>query len=682
MRAARAWVSPVVAAALFVLLLGIGRAGVQQAVTRALGAVGCTVVQRPAAPGSAVDWMWSGGVTTTRTRIVTKLARASDQVRIAYAAEPGLRAPQFSAMASAQADSGFVVSTLLDDLAPATEYVYAVEVDGVIDSALRGRFRTFGHAPFSFDVVLAGDAALDSDAPVFDAMAALTPDLYLNMGDLFYADITTNNVDCFRAAFDRTLRAPRQANLYRSVPVAYVWDDHDFGPNNSDSTSPARAAARQAYRQMTPHYELAAGSGDQPIYQAFTVGRVRFILTDLRSARAPAIQFDGPGKSMLGEAQKAWFKAELLAAKERYPVIVWVSSVPWIASPLFFADHWGGYSAERAELARFIEENRIHGLVMLAADSHMVAVDDGRHNIYGPAQTPLFPVLHAAALNREGSVKGGPYSHGAFASPTAADGQFGLLRVEDRGDDKVCVSFSGRRLPAGANATVELVNWQHCFAADPVFAVRADLSFQNGVAPHAAYTLTAEATIVQADPQASQRAAAGCRVDGDDPPGAGHDVATLLRWDLGAVPPGARVKQAQIGLHVTDASDGPYQVYAMARDWSPQAVTWSQSRAGQAWLSAGAQGAGDREPAVLASLGRMAAGDNEFSLNEAGVAAIQQWIQEPAANLGLIIAGTSTRDGLDFLCGANAPAAQRPRLTLDLLIEAGHRLYLPLLQAR
>lgn len=43
-----------------------------------------------------------------------------------------------------------------------------------------------------------------------------------------------------------------------------------------------RTRARLAYQQFFPHYPLAAGSGNVPIQQAFTVGRVRFIITDLR----------------------------------------------------------------------------------------------------------------------------------------------------------------------------------------------------------------------------------------------------------------------------------------------------------------------------------------------------------------------------------------------------------------
>lgn len=76
---------------------------------------------------------------------------------------------------------------------------------------------------------------------------------------------------------------------------------------------------------------------------------------------------------------------------------------------------------------------------MLAGDAHMVALDDGTNSGYGPSGKG-FPVLHASALDRPGSVKGGPYSDGTF--PGA--GQFGLLRVTDTGGKSITVELSGQ----------------------------------------------------------------------------------------------------------------------------------------------------------------------------------------------------------------------------------------------
>jgi hypothetical protein len=67
---------------------------------------------------------------------------------------------------------------------------------------------------------------------------------------------------------------------------------------------------------------------------------------------------------------------------------------------------------------------------MVAGDAHMLAIDDGTNSDYSDGGDAGFPVLQAAALDRPGSVKGGPYSEGTY--PGA--GQFALMTIEDSGD--------------------------------------------------------------------------------------------------------------------------------------------------------------------------------------------------------------------------------------------------------
>lgn len=177
-----------------------------------------------------------------------------------------------------------------------------------------------------------------------------------------------------------------------------------------------------------------------PIYQAFTVGRVRFILTDTRSERDPDTDVDDASKSMLGDTQKAWFKQQLLDAKGRYPVIVWVNSGPWIDAAGAGKDTWGGFSTERRELADFIVTNDIQGLLMVSGDAHSIAIDDGTHSDYSSNGDGGFPVFHAAPLDKRPEPKDGPYSQGT----SDASGQFGLVTIDDDGGDAITVTLSGQ----------------------------------------------------------------------------------------------------------------------------------------------------------------------------------------------------------------------------------------------
>jgi hypothetical protein len=213
------------------------------------------------------------------------------------------------------------------------------------------------------------------------------------------------------------------------VPVDYVWDDHDYGPDDADAASPSRMAARRAYRQAVPHPPLPAG-GSGAIHHAFTIGRVRVVVTDTRSERTEY--------TMLGAAQREWLVGELRRAGE-YALMVWVNPDPWIDAERPGEDTWGGYAGERQLIADTIAGARVRNLVMVSGDAHMVAIDDGTNSDYATAGDGGFPVLHAAALDRRGKIKGGPYSEGAYPGP----GRFGLVQVDDRGS-AVSVELSGR----------------------------------------------------------------------------------------------------------------------------------------------------------------------------------------------------------------------------------------------
>jgi alkaline phosphatase D len=193
---------------------------------------------------------------------------------------------------------------------------------------------------------------------------------------------------------------------------------------------------------------------------------------------------------MMGAQQKEWFKRELLEANGRYPLICWVSTVPWIGlaganvyravrtnefgfihhtnligrtnsgafgsrtnasqgvrgrgrtAPRPDEDHWSVFATERREIADFIKANHITGVCILHGDSHMLAADDGSNSDYATGGGAPIPVMCGGPLDQEPSLKGGPYSQGVYRVRKGESG-FGLLTVDDRGD-RINVYYSGR----------------------------------------------------------------------------------------------------------------------------------------------------------------------------------------------------------------------------------------------
>lgn len=424
-----------------------------------------TVAGAGARQGGIVRWMWSGALAPGSVTVVAKVTGATPDVRLRVRASTDGREHVVPPDAPRVGEDIFRFS--VTGLAPATRYTYQV-VLGDVPWPVEGAFRTTAPGPHDAVVIFGSCASTGSNASVWDTMRAVRPDLVVHMGDLHYENITRNEPHRFHAAFDRCLTSPRQGAFFRQVPVAYVWDDHDFGGDESDRLSPSAPAAHAAYRACVPHYPLATGAG-APIYQAFDIGRVRFIVTDVRSARDAA---DGARpRTMLGPTQLTWLLGELEAASRTAPLVVWANGVPWITKRDETTPHgWAPFAEERKLIAAHIERLGLtRRLIMISGDAHMVAIDDGTNSQYADADGPGFVVAHGASFDRFRRNKGGPYSQGS----RAGRGQFGELRVVDTGERLeatitcrdsrgrqidnlslrlVCAGSTGAVAPAGASA--------------------------------------------------------------------------------------------------------------------------------------------------------------------------------------------------------------------------------------
>ncbi len=382
----------------------------------------------PEVPADMVEWVWLGALGPDGVTAVVGLVEGRTG-EVALVVEPAAGGAPTRARARGGADPAHRVRA--GGLVPDTEYAFHVEVDGQPDRGRgRGRFRTAPDGPASFRFVVGACARTGSNGAVFDALAAEDPLFYLNLGDIHYANLSSTDPADHRAAYERLLTRPAQAALYRRVPIAYVWDDHDYGENDSAGDAPGRAAVRRAYRQVVPHHPLVI-EDDGPIHQAFTIGRVRFVLTDSRSERT--------GTTMLGGPQLEWLVDELVRASQTHALVIWGNPVPWNGEPDPGADGWRGFPDERRQIADALAAAEVDNLVMVAGDAHMVALDDGSNTDFSTDGSGGFPLLHAAALDRRGQVKAGPYSAGAFPG----GGRYGVVDVVDDGTT-VAVTLTGR----------------------------------------------------------------------------------------------------------------------------------------------------------------------------------------------------------------------------------------------
>jgi phosphodiesterase/alkaline phosphatase D-like protein len=142
---------------------------------------------------------------------------------------------------------------------------------------------------------------------------------------------------------------------------------------------------------------------------------------------------------MMGAEQLSWFLNEIKESSEKYPLVIWVSSVPYTAEKKEGEDDWGGFTYERRVIANFIKKNDINNLMIVSGDAHSVLHNQGLENNYSDYEGDgLFEVLASPLDNWATSVKGGPWTQ--VYRPKKGELVYGLLEV-DYSNNKTTVYF-------------------------------------------------------------------------------------------------------------------------------------------------------------------------------------------------------------------------------------------------
>lgn len=415
-----------------------------------------------------------GGVTSSTAQVKAEIA--GTVARLAVSETSDLAQPLWFDPESTSSDG--VYEFAATGLSATTQYFYGVEDDGLLDTTTTGRFRT--HAPvgtpWSHTVATIGDAGLAPDypgsgselvptrisnAPTFDTVRLANPDMIAHLGDLCYYDLGSGDhgvvgggsLDNYRRLYTDIFAQARQHELYRDVPWAYMWDNHDFGYTGtfSDGLHVGKAAAAQAYRERVPHYDTPEPSGSP--YQSWQMGRVLYILSDTRYNRSDGAEVDSPTKSILGTSQKAWFKNLLETTTAE--ALVWLMPTPWLHTSLS-GHNWGSFTFERDELAEFLSTTLVpasdgartwnQSMVQVTGDIHSLGLCSSGNNPFGG-----FPVMLCASIDATPSGDATFYDIGYQPGRD----QWGTVGINDDGD-QIILTLTGwaGTAPWGALQTV------------------------------------------------------------------------------------------------------------------------------------------------------------------------------------------------------------------------------------
>jgi hypothetical protein len=225
---------------------------------------------------------------------------------------------------------------------------------------------------------------------------------------------------------------------------------------------------------------------------------------------------------------------------------------------------------------------------------------------------------------------------------TAADGEFSV-------SDDVTVTVSEPPSPPEADPPQNSDS-----SGSPT-----EITFQDGLFPYVTYAGTSDTKIASKNTNTNYGTAQTLDIDGSP------DTAGLLQWDISAIPAGSIIVSAAIELNISNATSHNYEIYALQRAWDELSATWQQAAAGSNWAAPGATASGDHDSAVLGQLGPVSTGAQRIELNDAGIAAVQAWIDDPSSNFGIILQAYAASNGVDFRSSETSNASQRPKLIIN-----------------
>ena len=273
--------------------------------------------------------------------------------------------------------------------------------------------------------------------PIWDAVLATRPDLFVFLGDNIYGD--TEDMGILANKYAQLGEVPGFRKLRESddCRVLATWDDHDYGKDDAGDEYPMREASQRVFLDFWNDPPDSARRKRPGVYASYLFGppgkRVQVILLDTRYFRSPLVKIPKPEKgkgpylpdtnpsvTMLGEAQWAWLEEQLRVPADLRVIGSSIQVVPtqhgW--------EKWENFPRERQRLFDLIRKTKANGVVLLSGDRHFAEISREPKAV----GYPLYD-LTASSINRPG--KGDRVEPNVFRVGDLYEFEnFGLLTID------------------------------------------------------------------------------------------------------------------------------------------------------------------------------------------------------------------------------------------------------------
>lgn len=213
-----------------------------------------------------------------------------------------------------------------------------------------------------------------SEYEIFTSIDGKNPDLMIHLGDNMYLrepDWYTKTGYHHRYTHTRSL--PEMQPLLARTHHYATWDDHDYGPNDSDRTWVQRELAKETFDAFWGNLTSGlsnntAATGFAGVTSTFRYNDTDFFLLDNRSFRTPNDQKRKDNKTVLGTAQLEWLIESLVFSDSPWKMVCIGGQV--LNTSRSGETYVNLAPDEQEYLLRRITEENISGVVFLTGDRH------------------------------------------------------------------------------------------------------------------------------------------------------------------------------------------------------------------------------------------------------------------------------------------------------------------------
>lgn len=253
-------------------------------------------------------------------------------------------------------------------------------------------------------VIAFGSCAYQRDPqPILTDVAALKPDAFIYLGDNIYSD--TYSMDTLKKNYQILGAKPEFQALKEATKIYAIWDDHDYGYNDSGRHYPFKKESKEIFLDFFGDQGDSTITQHEGIYHTAWLekaGRkIQIIFPDIRTFRDKLVPYNGNRKgqtgyeyeldyspyttsdsTMLGEEQWKWLEEQLLMPAD----------VKIIASSTQFSithngyEAWANFPHEQKRFVDLIKKTNANGVFFISGDVHYAELSkltvDGGYPLY------------------------------------------------------------------------------------------------------------------------------------------------------------------------------------------------------------------------------------------------------------------------------------------------------------